>query len=252
MAKSRDAFRTISEVADWLGIQAHVLRFWESKFSQIRPVKRAGGRRYYRPADMLLIGGIKKLLHDDGLTIKGVQKVLREQGVAHVSSFSPPLDEEAAATITAEAPAPSAEPEAPVTPDAAPPAPPPAAAPEVEEPKVIQLAESRPKPVQYDLGVEAPSQDQAWEDAATAVQPDPAASETPADPHGGAPVDAPKEARPRIVDAQDPPADTEIPAAPGPLSRLARTTALAPDHLPQAEAISAELKQLHERLRKIA
>ena len=244
MAKSRDAFRTISEVADWLGIQAHVLRFWESKFSQIRPVKRAGGRRYYWPADMLLIGGIKKLLHDDGLTIKGVQKVLREQGVAHVSSFSPPLDEEAAATITAEAPAPSAEPEAPVTPDAAPPAPPPAAAPEVEEPKVIQLAESRPKPVQYDLGVEAPSQDQAWEDAATAARPDPAPTEAPAD--------APKEVRPRIVDVQDPPADTEITAAPGPLSRLARTTALAPDHLPQAEAISAELKQLHERLRKIA
>jgi DNA-binding transcriptional MerR regulator len=242
MAKSRDAFRTISEVADWLGIQAHVLRFWESKFSQIRPVKRAGGRRYYRPADMLLIGGIKKLLHDDGLTIKGVQKVLREQGVAHVSSFSPPLDDEAAATITAEAPAPSAEPEAPAMPDAAPAAP--------EEPKVIQLAESRPKPVQYDLGVEAPPQQQPRperEETATAAQPDAAPSEPPT-----ADADAPKERRPRIVDVQDPPADAEVTATPGPLSRLARTTALAADHLPQAEAISAELKQLHERLRKIA
>ncbi len=88
MAKSRDAFRTISEVADWLETPAHVLRFWESKFTQVKPVKRAGGRRYYRPADMVLLGGIKKLLHDDGMTIKGVQKVLREQGVRHVSSLS--------------------------------------------------------------------------------------------------------------------------------------------------------------------
>jgi len=93
MVKSPDAFRTISEVADWLGIQAHVLRFWESKFTQVKPIKRAGGRRYYRPADMLLLGGIKKLLHDDGLTIKGVQKILREEGMTHVSSLSAPLDE---------------------------------------------------------------------------------------------------------------------------------------------------------------
>lgn len=93
MVKSPDAFRTISEVADWLGIQAHVLRFWESKFTQVKPIKRAGGRRYYRPADMLLLGGIKKLLHDDGLTIKGVQKILREEGMTYVSSLSAPLDE---------------------------------------------------------------------------------------------------------------------------------------------------------------
>ncbi|MGB7242182.1 MAG: MerR family transcriptional regulator [Sulfitobacter sp.] len=93
MPKSPDAFRTISEVAEWLGIQAHVLRFWESKFSHIKPIKRAGGRRYYRPSDMLLLGGIRKLLHDDGLTIKGVQKILREQGVNHVSDLSAPLDD---------------------------------------------------------------------------------------------------------------------------------------------------------------
>jgi len=93
MPKSPDAFRTISEVADWLGIQAHVLRFWESKFTQVKPIKRAGGRRYYRPADMLLLGGIKRMLHDDGLTIKGVQKVLREEGMNHVSALSAPLDE---------------------------------------------------------------------------------------------------------------------------------------------------------------
>lgn len=93
MEKSPDAFRTISEVAEWLDTPAHVLRFWESRFTQVKPVKRAGGRRYYRPADMLLLGGIKKLLHEDGLTIRGVQKILREQGVKHVASLSAPLED---------------------------------------------------------------------------------------------------------------------------------------------------------------
>ncbi|MDA5555406.1 MerR family transcriptional regulator [Shimia sp. MMG029] len=95
MAKSREAFRTISEVADWLGVQTHVLRFWESKFSQVKPVKRAGGRRYYRPQDMELLGGIKKLLHEDGMPIKDAQKLLREMGVKHVSSLSQPVDQDA-------------------------------------------------------------------------------------------------------------------------------------------------------------
>lgn len=94
MQKSADAFRTISEVAEWLDTPTHVLRFWESKFSQIKPLKRAGGRRYYRPKDMQLIGGIKKLLHDDGMTIKGVQKLLKEQGVKHVISLSQPLEDD--------------------------------------------------------------------------------------------------------------------------------------------------------------
>lgn len=93
MSKSPDAFRTISEVAEWLGIPAHVLRFWESKFTQIKPVKRAGGRRYYRPADMMLVGGIKHLLHDDGKTIKEVQALLRDHGIAHVSDRSASLEQ---------------------------------------------------------------------------------------------------------------------------------------------------------------
>ncbi len=88
MEKSAEAFRTISEVADLLDTPAHVLRFWESRFSQVKPVKRAGGRRYYRPADLALLGGIKKLLKDDGLTIRGVQKILKEHGVRHVASLS--------------------------------------------------------------------------------------------------------------------------------------------------------------------
>ena len=97
MTKSPDAFRTISEVAEWLGTPAHVLRFWESKFSQVKPVKRAGGRRYYRPNDMLLLGGLKKVLHEDGLTIKGAQQLLREKGVKHVAGLSAPLGDEAVA-----------------------------------------------------------------------------------------------------------------------------------------------------------
>jgi DNA-binding transcriptional MerR regulator len=87
MDKSPDAFRTISEVADHLDTPAHVLRFWESRFPQIKPVKRAGGRRYYRPTDVALLEGIKRLLHDEGLTIRGVQKILREQGIRHVAEL---------------------------------------------------------------------------------------------------------------------------------------------------------------------
>lgn len=79
--KSRDAFRTISEVADELDLPQHVLRFWESKFSQIKPLKRGGNRRYYRPDDVQLLVVIKKLLHSDGYTIKGVQKLFKAQGL---------------------------------------------------------------------------------------------------------------------------------------------------------------------------
>ncbi len=83
--KSPDAFRTISEVAAELDVPQHVLRFWESKFNQIRPLKRGGGRRYYRPEDVDLLRGVRALLYNDGYTIKGVQKVFREQGVKFVS-----------------------------------------------------------------------------------------------------------------------------------------------------------------------
>ena len=78
--KSSEAFRTISEVSSELGVPQHVLRFWESRFSHIRPMKRAGGRRYYRPEDIRLLAGIQSFLYQDGYTIKGVQKLLRERG----------------------------------------------------------------------------------------------------------------------------------------------------------------------------
>ena len=84
MEKSPDAFRTISEVAEDLAVPKHVLRFWEGKFAQLRPMKRGGGRRYYRPEDVDLLRGIRVLLYDEGYTIKGVQKILRHQGVQFV------------------------------------------------------------------------------------------------------------------------------------------------------------------------
>ena len=84
MDKSPEAFRTISEVAVELDVPKHVLRFWEGKFSQLRPLKRGGGRRYYRPEDVDLLRGIRQLLYGDGYTIKGVQRLLRENGVRYV------------------------------------------------------------------------------------------------------------------------------------------------------------------------
>jgi len=84
MDKSPDAFRTISEVAEDLDLPQHVLRFWETRFNQIKPMKRGGGRRYYRPQDVELIKGIRFMLYDQGYTIKGVQKLLKENGVQFV------------------------------------------------------------------------------------------------------------------------------------------------------------------------
>ena len=81
MAKGPEAFRTISEAADELSVPQHVLRFWETKFSFIRPMKRAGGRRFYRPSDIAVLRGVKHLLHDEGYTIKGVQRLHREEGL---------------------------------------------------------------------------------------------------------------------------------------------------------------------------
>lgn len=84
LEKSSSAFRTISEVADELDVPKHVLRFWEGKFNQLRPMKRGGGRRYYRPEDVDLLRGIRWLLYSDGYTIKGVQRILRDSGVRFV------------------------------------------------------------------------------------------------------------------------------------------------------------------------
>ena len=100
MAKGPEAFRTISEAADELGVPQHVLRFWETKFSFIRPMKRAGGRRFYRPQDIHVLSGVRRLLHDEGYTIKGVQRLHRELGIKRLIL---------AGGRQAEAPAPAAE-----------------------------------------------------------------------------------------------------------------------------------------------
>lgn len=107
VAKGPDAFRTISEAATELGVPQHVLRFWESKFSFIRPMKRAGGRRFYRRQDIDILRGVRALLHDEGYTIKGVQRLHREQGVrrliqaagGEVSQLDETVDETPLASI---------------------------------------------------------------------------------------------------------------------------------------------------------
>ncbi len=94
--KSADAFRTISEVAEDLNLPQHVLRFWETKFSKLRPLKRGGGRRYYRPEDVALLRHIRGLLYDEGYTIKGVQKLLRQGGLAKDELMQRQAEEDAA------------------------------------------------------------------------------------------------------------------------------------------------------------
>jgi DNA-binding transcriptional MerR regulator len=231
MSKSPDAFRTISEVAEWLGIQAHVLRFWESKFTQVRPVKRAGGRRYYRPADMLLLGGIKKLLHDDGLTIKGVQKILREDGLPHVSSLSQSLD------------------------DYAPPITSMGDKTIVSFTQAVRSAEtaSAGEPAQIDMEVQdsaisIESESPAPEDVLEV--PSEATPETPDDEIAPEPT-AP--ARPVIptVDVADPPPAGELDVAPGPLSKLAGVNRLPTGNRDEVAAILRDLAVLHDRMTNV-
>lgn len=263
MAKSADAFRTISEVAEWLETPAHVLRFWESKFSQVKPVKRAGGRRYYRPADMKLLGGIKKLLHDDGMTIKGVQKLLREEGVAHVSALSMPLGDaaddvvvDASALESKPAPDPKKAPEAPkpeepvesivsepqtpltFTRHTAP-------EPEAEKTQEIPAAEDTPETVPelpsftYLRGKDTPpkSTDDASPSADPVPSAEPTAPETETEPE-------PEKPRPAIIDVPDDFEDT-VEAEPGLLTRL--STLPRPISSKTAEQLKPLLDKLRDR-----
>jgi DNA-binding transcriptional MerR regulator len=100
--KAPSAFRTISEVADELDVQQHVLRFWETKFSQVKPLKRGGGRRYYRPEDVALLRRIHHLLYTEGYTIKGVQKLMKGQGRQQAAAEAPVPAETAAPAVTAQ------------------------------------------------------------------------------------------------------------------------------------------------------
>src|SRR5579863_7002191 len=108
--KGPEAYRTIREVADSMDLPQHVLRFWETRFPQIRPLKRAGGRRYYRPDDIERLKLIRRLLYDDGYTIKGVQRLFKEQGVQALSAVALPLRESSLEPDAVDAPrAPSAQ-----------------------------------------------------------------------------------------------------------------------------------------------
>ncbi|WP_269513482.1 MerR family transcriptional regulator [Brevundimonas subvibrioides] len=104
MAKSPNAFRSISEAAEEVGAPQHVLRFWETKFAFVTPVKRAGGRRFYRPQDVVVLKAIRRLLHDEGLTIRGVQRLHKDQGLARLAAYGDPdaafiMDVEATAGV---------------------------------------------------------------------------------------------------------------------------------------------------------
>lgn len=252
MDKSPEAFRTISEVADSLDTPAHVLRFWESRFPQIRPVKRAGGRRYYRPSDVALLAGIKRLLHDEGLTIRGVQKILREQGIRHVAGLGSgavalPADSEEAieAELTAALGVPDAVPAPPQDAEtaqvialetvlqraerqAAPPAPPP------QQPdlwSLIDAGDAPEAPMALDVPEGSEGDSDEREEAPTVVAFG-AAQEAVAEPP--APQDAPH------------PADSDQPAAAPTLA--ARLRAVPPAALaPDSEALAA----LRDRLRDL-
>ena len=113
-AKSAEAFRTISEVAGELDVPPHVLRFWETKFAQVKPLKRGGGRRYYRPEDVNLLRGIRELLYTDGYTIKGVQKLLREGGAKAIVQTQRDGARQDRASAEAAPPAPQPKPVAPL------------------------------------------------------------------------------------------------------------------------------------------
>ncbi len=265
MNKSPDAFRTISEVADWLGVQAHVLRFWESKFVQVKPVKRAGGRRYYRPNDMRLLGGIKRLLHDDGMTIKGVQKILRKQGITYVSAYSQALED----GLEIVANAPISEPEAPVENEGV-----------ENEGTVVPLSHAPRAPeTAPDMPAGMPVDDESEPGAAPqppSLTPEQVGldfDETGAQPHGeqepeseparqeeiAAPVfarsstrtsaaETPAAPRPRVIEAPDPPPESELPYQEGALARLTNLSTLGPASARQLAPLVREMRDWLTRM----
>jgi DNA-binding transcriptional MerR regulator len=246
MSKSPDAFRTISEVAEWLDTQAHVLRFWESKFTQVKPVKRAGGRRYYRPSDMMLLGGIKKLLHDDGMTIKGAQKLLREKGVKYVASLSQPVD--------GEEPEPIEEIIADIvhvdTPEE----------PETAQVLAFQRTEEPEAPAaddpQTQLTLEAtdpeeapaPVEDTVVEDQPESPAPEADTAEQPADSETE--IDSPSEPEETVAAADE--ADLRTEPGPSLLSDLCRSTGIAPENREDVAALLARIEALRSQIAQSA
>jgi DNA-binding transcriptional MerR regulator len=113
LAKGQNAFRTISEAAEEIGAPQHVLRFWETKFPFVTPLKRAGGRRFYRPEDIVVLKAVRRLLHDEGLTIKGVQRLHKDQGIKTLTAYGEAGSRIRFESSTTESPAPVAAPAAP-------------------------------------------------------------------------------------------------------------------------------------------
>ncbi len=243
--KAPEAFRTIGEVADQLRTPAHVLRFWESKFSQVKPVKRAGGRRYYRPADVALLAGIKQLLHDDGMTIRGVQKLLREQGPRHVAGLA-----------NGGAPTPAANGAAPLVPSPDP----------VAEP-VEALSESPPPVRGQETAAEAPGADEREPASETAEldtvppkapvaapQPEPLSNDV-AEPEADTPPPASGDTPPAEAPVAQPEAAASTHAAapdnagPRPVARLRAATGVDPA---RAKALLERCAALRARLRSAA
>lgn len=248
--KSRDAFRTISEVADWLDVPTHVLRFWESRFSQIKPVKRAGGRRYYRPSDMRVIGGVKALLHDQGMTIRGVQKLFREEGIKHVSSFSATLHGEAPEGLVEESDTPVIEAEA---------------APAAPAPAARTSRDATPDPVPEPAGLSEASEDSETDsDTGGAPEDVIAPEDTPIFAHSRRSAPQPVKESPREPETEAPAAlRPTIPATPDvpstdpdddddahlrPAGAAARLLVTAPQDL---SAHRADLLAAAERLKAI-
>ena len=221
MEKSRDAFRTISEVAEWLGTPTHVLRFWESRFSQLKPVKRAGGRRYYRPGDMELLGGIKKLLHDDGMTIRGVQKLLREEGARHVAALSPALGGTTQGIVIEATPAP--------IPD--------------EAPIELDVVQAPPENiVQFD---EAQPADQT-QDVPDTPFPDQPAPDQPVT----APQDAPVTPEPIVADVPDDPEDNEAADTPN-IVHVAASLRKMADEQSADKTNSGAFSKIYDRMTRL-
>ncbi|KEO51323.1 MerR family transcriptional regulator [Thioclava pacifica] len=215
MGKSADAFRTISEVAELLDTPTHVLRFWESKFPQLKPVKRAGGRRYYRPGDVALLGGIKHLLHDEGMTIRSVQKKLREEGIREVSAQSTVVLEDE----TAEPPA-KAEPKTPAAPE-------PVATEPVEA--IAETAPTEPQTTEAETAEEPEAQPEL-------AQATPEAAKTP--PSSVTPFPRPSApAQPSLFDEPD--AEPEVEEAPIALD-------VEPEPEPPAPVVAMTIEQKKE------
>jgi DNA-binding transcriptional MerR regulator len=236
MAKSAQAFRTIREVADWLDVAAHVLRFWESKFPQIKPVKRAGGRRYYRPADMELVGGIKVLLHDRGLTIRGVQKMISDEGIAAVTALSPSIDGFAeGAEVIEMTPtdtwADDAEADARATADEAP---------DETEGDNAPEAAVEPEADNEDTSAEAAAETAEADAPPAARAPEVAEPQAPAEPEAAAP-EAPADNAPAPARASADPAE-------GPLGTLVALSHLPAAHRGKFTAGIAALVRLRDRM----